>query len=101
MRRTQPGSGAIRRGFHCSAIASATYLTPQAPPTLLVISDRDSLVVATGTMAFVRDAEAAGLDLELVQTPFANHVFNQIAANSLGNQIGRTIRLRFLERHVR
>jgi acetyl esterase len=84
-----------------AAISSATFLTPEAPPTLIVLPDSDSLVVAPGTLAFVRDAEASGLDLELVRIPFANHVFNQIAANSLGNQIGRTVRLRFLAQHVR
>jgi acetyl esterase/lipase len=84
-----------------AAISSATYLTPLAPPTLIILPERDSLVVARGTLAFARDAKAAGVDLELVRIPFANHVFNQIAANSLGNQIGRTVRLRFLEQHVR
>lgn len=56
---------------------------------------------AAGTRGFVQEAEAAGLDIELVAIPFANHVFNRIAANSLGNQIGRTVRLRFLAERVR
>lgn len=43
----------------------------------------------------------AGVDLALVRVSFANQVFNQIAAGSLGNQIARTLRLRFLERHAR
>lgn len=84
-----------------AAIASATHLTPEAPPTLIVLPENDSLVVAAGTRGFVREAEAAGLDIELVAIPFANHVFNQIAANSLGNQIGRTVRLRFLAEQLR
>ena len=84
-----------------AAISSATYLTREAPPTLIVLPERDSLVVAPGTLAFLRNAETAGVDIELVRIPFANHIFNQIAANSLGNQIGRTVRLRFLEQHVR
>lgn len=84
-----------------AAISSASFLTREAPPTLIILPEKDSLVVASGTLAFVREAEAAGVDIELVRVPFANHVFNQIAANSFGNQIGRTIRLRFLEQHVR
>jgi acetyl esterase/lipase len=84
-----------------AAVSSATFLTPEAPKTLIILPEKDSLVVASGTLAFVLDAEAAGVEIELVQIPFANHVFNQIAANSLGNQIGRTVRLRFLEQHVR
>ncbi|WP_372922533.1 alpha/beta hydrolase [Roseovarius sp.] len=84
-----------------AAISSATHLSAEAPPTLIILPQSDSLVVAPGTLAFVRDARAAGVNLELVQIPFANHVFNQIAANSLGNQIGRTVRLRFLAQHFR
>lgn len=84
-----------------AAIASASFLTPHAPPTLVVLPENDSLVVAQGTRSFVQDAERAGVPIELVQIPFANHVFNQIAANSIGNQIGRTVRLRFLDQHAR
>lgn len=83
-----------------AAISSAEFLTGEAPPTLIVLPERDSLVVAHGTLAFVENARAAGVNLELVRLPFANHIFNQIAANSLGNQIGRTVRLRFLEQHA-
>ena len=84
-----------------TAVSSATFLTPEAPPTLIILPEKDSLVVASGTLAFVQAARAAGVNIELVRIPFANHVFNQVAANSLGNQIGRTVRLRFLEQHVR
>lgn len=82
-------------------ISSATYITEAAPPTLIIFPENDSLVVAYGTRAFAKDAIAAGVDLELVRIPFTNHVFNQLAANSLENQIGRTVRLRFLEEHIR
>jgi acetyl esterase/lipase len=84
-----------------AAISSATHLTPKAPPTLIILPEKDSLVVAEGTRRFADDARGALIPLELVQIPFANHVFNQVAANSLGNQVGRTVRLRFLEQHVR
>ncbi len=84
-----------------AAVASSTHLTRDAPPTLIALPERDSLVVASGTLDFVRDAEAAGGGVELVRIPFANHVFNQIALNSLGDQTGRAVRLRFLEQHLR
>jgi acetyl esterase/lipase len=84
-----------------TAISSRTYLTPKAPPTLVILPESDSLVVAEGTLAFVEEARAAGVDIELVRLPFANHIYNQIAANSLGNQAGRTIRMRFLQQHAR
>ena len=83
------------------AISSTTFLTRDAPPTLVVLPEKDSLVVPSGTLDFVAKAETAGVDIEMVRIPFANHIFNQVAANSLGNQIGRTLRLRFLEHRVR
>ncbi|MBF9031351.1 alpha/beta hydrolase fold domain-containing protein [Rhodobacterales bacterium HKCCE3408] len=84
-----------------AAVSSASYLTPDAPPTLIVLPLNDSLVVAHGTEAFVQAAQAAGVDLDLVRIPYANHVFNQMAAQSLGNQIGRSLRLHFLESRLR
>lgn len=83
------------------AVSSKSHLSAEAPPTLIILPDKDSLVVPPGTLSFVREAGSAGLDVELVRIPFANHIFNQIAANSLGNQIGRTVRLQFLKENVR
>lgn len=83
-----------------AAVTSARFLTPDAPPTLIVLPEKDSLVVAEGTLGFARAAAEVGVDLTLVTIPFANHVFNQIAAGSLGNQIARSIRLRFLAQHA-
>ena len=84
-----------------AAITSENFLTPAAPPTLIVLPEKDSLVVKAGTLGFAAAAAEAGVDLTLVTIPFANHVFNQIAANSLGNQIARTIRQNFLSQHAR
>lgn len=81
-------------------MTSAAFLTPEAPPTLIVLPEKDSLVVASGTLRFVESAVRVGVDVSLVKIPFANHVFNQIAAGSLGNQIARTIRLNFPSRHI-
>ena len=81
-------------------VSSTTFLTPEAPPTLIILPEKDSLVVASGTLAFVQEAKAEGVNIELVRIPFANHIYNQMAANSLGNQIGRSVRLRFLQQHV-
>jgi acetyl esterase/lipase len=84
-----------------AAIASENFITPKTPPTLILEPEKDSLVVSDSVYAFAEKAKAAGVNLELVRIPFANHIYNQIAANSLGNQAGRTIRLRFLEETVR
>ena len=32
----------------------------------------------------------------MVSIPFANHIYNQIASNSIGNQARRTITLHYL-----
>jgi len=84
-----------------AAIASANFITQRAPPTLIIEPENDSLVVSDGVYGFADKALAAGVNLELVRIPFANHIYNQIAFNSLGNQAGRTIRLRFLDQHMR
>ncbi|WP_112321212.1 alpha/beta hydrolase [Oceanibium sediminis] len=84
-----------------AAIDSRNFLTAKAPPTQVILPLGDSLVVAEGTLEFAEAARAAGVPLELVRLPFANHVFNQIGAQTLGNQAGRTIRLRFLDQHLR
>lgn len=84
-----------------AAIASANFITQRAPPTLIIEPENDSLVVSDGVYGFADKALAAGVNLELVRIPFANHIYNQIAFNSLGNQAGRTIRLRFLDEHMR
>lgn len=84
-----------------AAIASVNFITPAAPPTLIIEPEKDSLVVSDGVYAFAGKAKAGGVDIELVRIPFANHIYNQIAANSIGNQAGRSIRLRFLNERLR
>jgi acetyl esterase/lipase len=79
------------------AISSDTYISAAAPPTLVIEPEKDGLVVSDGVYAFVDKARAAGVRIELVRIPFANHVYNQIAANSIGNQARRSITLHYLE----
>jgi acetyl esterase/lipase len=78
------------------AISSATYLTNRAPPTLIIEPASDVLVPSASVYAFAEQAIAAGVDVELVRIPYANHVYNQMAANSLGNQARLTITKRYL-----
>lgn len=73
------------------AISSETYISDKAPPTLVIEPEKDGLVVSDGVYAFVDKAKAGGVDVEMVRIPFANHVYNQIAANSIGNQARLTI----------
>jgi acetyl esterase/lipase len=79
------------------AISSATYVSDKAPPTLVIEPEKDGLVVSDSVYAFVDKAKAAGVDIEMVRIPFANHIYNQIAANSIGNQARLTITEHYLK----
>ena len=78
------------------AVSSFTHLHDRAPPTLILSPAKDGLVPAWSVIRFAEHAQQVGLDVELVRIPFANHVYNQLAANSLGNQARRSITLRYL-----
>ena len=80
-------------------ISSETYLSAKAPPTLVIEPEKDGLVVSDGVYAFVDKAKAVGVDIELARIPFANHVYNQIAANSIGNQARLSITDHYLRTH--
>ena len=77
-------------------INSYTYIHDRAPPTLVISPTKDGLVPAWSVVQFAEKAEQAGVDIELVRIPFANHVYNQLALNSLGNQARRSITVRYL-----
>jgi len=79
------------------AISSETYISDKAPPTLVIEPEKDGLVVSESVYAFVERAKAGGVDIELVRLPFANHIYNQIAANSIGNQARLTITEHYLK----
>jgi acetyl esterase/lipase len=79
------------------AISSATYLSSRAQQTLIIEPEKDGLVVSDSVYAFADKARASGVDITLVRIPFANHVYNQIAAHSIGNQARLTITQHYLE----
>ncbi|TVR44133.1 MAG: alpha/beta hydrolase [Planctomycetota bacterium] len=79
-----------------AAVRSSTFISATAPPTLIIEPEKDGLVPAWSVYDFVGQARAAGVEVELVRIPFANHVYNQLAAGSLGNQARLTITQRFL-----
>jgi acetyl esterase len=58
------------------AISSETYLSREAPPTLVIAPEKDGLVVSESVYTFVDKAKAVGVDIEIVRIPFANHVYN-------------------------
>jgi acetyl esterase len=75
------------------AISSATYLSKNAPRTLIIEPELDGLIPPEGVYGFANRARAAGVDVTLIRIPFANHGFDMgglvsflPAANSIGNQ---------------
>lgn len=77
-------------------VSSYTYLSDFAPPTLILAPENDGLVPSWSVFRFAEQARIAGVDVELVRVPFASHVYNQIASNSIGNQARLSITRRYL-----
>lgn len=55
------------------AVSSVTYITMNAPPTLLLLSDNDRLVPIEGALQFIDRAKQAGISLRIVRFPWAGH----------------------------
>jgi len=83
------------------AIAGTTAITRQAPPTLVISPLRDSLVPADGVRQFAHAAKQAGVAVDLVEMPLANHSYDQITGSSIGEQARRTITLAWLRSTLR
>ncbi|MGX5915118.1 alpha/beta hydrolase [Aliidiomarina sp. Khilg15.8] len=77
-------------------VSSYTYLSAYAPATLILSPEKDGLVPSWSVYRFADYARLAGVDVELVRIPFASHVYNQLAWNSIGNQARLSITARFL-----
>jgi acetyl esterase/lipase len=81
-----------------AAIASATHLGATAPPTLILFGAADHLVPTEGTYRFAELAGAAGVDVELVAVPYADHVFDA-RPGSIGQQAYRQLTAQWLRDH--
>ena len=79
-------------------IASATHISGAAPPTLIVLPEADHLVPVDGTRRFAEQASAAGVDVDLVQVPYADHVFDA-RPGSIGQQAYRQLTAQWLRDH--
>lgn len=60
------------------AIQVESYLSPLAPPTLLMASRGDHLVPIEGIRRFVDKARAAGVDVRMVERPWGDHLISVI-----------------------
>jgi acetyl esterase len=81
-----------------AAVASGSHLSPQAPPTLIVVGDVDHLVPVDATHRFADAARAQGVDVELVSVPYADHVFD-VRTGSIGQQAYRQLTAQWLRDH--
>jgi acetyl esterase len=81
-----------------AAVASATHVSPVAPPTLILMGEADHLVPTDGTYRFADQARAAGVDVELVAVPYADHVFDG-RTGSIGQQAYRQLTAKWLRDH--
>ena len=68
------------------AVTPGDALSSASPPTLLVVPARDRLVPPSGADAFVGAARTAGVPVERVDIPFADHAFDIGPDGSLGHQ---------------
>jgi acetyl esterase len=76
-----------------AAVASATYIGPAAPPTLMFIGDHDHLVPPQSVWDFSEKARRGGVAMRTIGVPYADHVFD---GTGIGNAIVRQLTLRFM-----
>lgn len=81
-----------------ASISSDTHIIAGAPPTLIVVGEADHLVPVGGVYRFAEQARVAGVDVELVAVPYADHVFDG-RRGSIGQQAYRQLTARWLRGH--
>ncbi|MCT7661430.1 alpha/beta hydrolase [Mycobacterium deserti] len=79
-------------------ISSLTHISRAAPPTLVILPEADHLVPTAGTYRFTEAARSAGVDIELVTVPYADHVFDA-RPGSIGQQAYRQLTANWLHQH--
>lgn len=81
-----------------TSIDPASYIAPEAPPTLLIVGEIDHLLPPDLAYRFAAEAKRGGVNVELVRFPYGQHLFDQ-STNSIGNQLVLGATRRFLEAH--
>ena len=79
-------------------VGSATHINAAAPPTLVIFGANDHLVPPAATDRFVQQAYSAGVKIDGVRLPYADHAFN-LNQYSIGNQFYLGMTERFLIAH--
>ncbi|MSS45615.1 alpha/beta hydrolase [Cutibacterium sp. WCA-380-WT-3A] len=78
------------------SVNSSTWITPQAPPTMVIQGQNDTFVPPHSVRTFVDAARRDGVEVDHVQLPMLNHAFDSQARNSLGFQVVTSLGQRFL-----
>ncbi len=81
-----------------AAVASATHISPSAPPTLMFMTQNDHLVPLASMERFAGQVRQAGIPLRLVSIPHGEHGFEIIG---IGNAIVRQVSLQFMQQYDR
>lgn len=78
---------------------AVSWITPDAPPTLVAYGERDHLVPPASTAAFIRAAADAGVATQEIVVPFAEHGFDLVNLGSIGSQVWREATLSWFAEH--
>lgn len=78
------------------AVNSATHITRDAPPTLILITRNDHLVPLASVRRFAKQAQKAGVEVKTIEIPFGEHGFD---VTGIGNSIARQATLKFINEH--
>jgi acetyl esterase len=89
------GGSPVKFPSRYTAIASATHISAKAPPTFMIIPEADHLVAPDAAYRFANQARAAGVPVQLVRMPFAEHAFD-LPSGGIGNQFVRQSMAAFL-----
>ncbi len=81
-----------------AAVTPTTFISPAAPPTLLIVPVADHLVVPDAAYRFAAATVAAGIETRLIRMPYAEHAFD-LSSGSIGSQMVRQAMQRFLAEH--
>ena len=84
---------AAHRGAY-DAAAPASNVHAGMPPTLLIVGDRDEVVLPSFQRAFASRLRAAAVPVVTVELPWSNHAFDEV--DGLGARIAHDAAARFL-----
>ena len=84
-----------------AALDTRNHVTNDAPPTLIIQGRHDTFVPPATVDSFVRTARQRGASITQVDVPLADHAFDTIAANSLGQQLVTNASERFLRQTLK